>query len=114
MKPLFWVGSTLQDLRAFPADARRIAGHELHLVQKGVEPDDWKVMGGVGPGVYELRIRTDLEHRVFYVAKFAEGVYVLHAFQKKTRQTAQRDLELARERYREVLRQRQGSKPSRR
>ena len=83
-------------------------------VQQGLEPDDWKAMLGVGPGVYELRIRTDLEHRVFYVAKFAEGVYVLHAFQKKTRQTAQRDLELARERYREVLRQRQGPKPSRR
>ncbi len=45
-------------------------------------------MAGVGPGVYEVRIRTAVEHRVFYVAKFAEGVYVLHAFQKKTQQTA--------------------------
>jgi phage-related protein len=67
-------------------------------------------MAGVGPGFYELRIRTAAEHLVFYVAKFAEGVYVLHAFQKKTRQTAQRDIELARERYREILRrQRQGA-----
>jgi phage-related protein len=115
MKPLFWAGSTLQDLRAFPEDARRIAGHELHLVQQGLEPDDWKAMAGVGPGVYELRIRTAVEHRIFYVAKFAEGVYVLHTFQKTTQQTAQRDLELARERYREVLRQRQGaSRPPRR
>jgi phage-related protein len=56
-----------------------------------------------------------VEHRIFYVAKFAEGVYVLHTFQKTTQQTAQRDLELARERYREVLRQRQGaSRPPRR
>lgn len=115
MKPLFWVGSSLQDLRAFPEEARRIAGHELHLVQQGLEPDDWKAMVSVGPGVYELRIRTSVEHRVFYVAKFAEGVYVLHAFQKKTQQTAQRDLELARERYGQVLRQRQGaSRPPRR
>jgi phage-related protein len=115
MKPLFWAGSALQDLRAFPEDARGIAGHELHLVQQELEPDDWKAMTSVGPGVYELRIRTAAEHRVFYVAKFAEGVYVLHAFQKKTQQTAQRDLELARERYREVLRQRQGtSRPLRR
>lgn len=115
MKPLFWAGSTLQDLRAFPDDARRLAGHELHLVQQGLEPDNWKAMVGVGPGVYELRIRTALEHRVFYVAKFAEGVYVLHAFQKKTQQTGQRDLELARERYREVLKQRQEMRrPSRR
>lgn len=66
-------------------------------------------MASVGPGVYELRIRTAVEHRVFYVAKFAEGVYVLHAFQKKTQQTAHRDLELARERYREVLRQRRAA-----
>lgn len=115
MKPLFWVGSALQDLRAFPEDARRVAGHEPQLVQQGLEPDDWKAIVGVGPGVYELRIRTAVEHRVFYVAKFAEGVYVLHAFQKKTQQTAQRDLELARERYREVLRQRQeANRPRRR
>jgi phage-related protein len=115
MKPLFWVGSTLEDLRAFPEDARRIAGHELDLVQQGLEPDDWKAMVGVGPGVYELRIRTAVEHRIFYVAKFVEGVYVLHAFQKKTQQTAQRDIELGRERYREVLKHRQGpNRPSRR
>jgi phage-related protein len=115
MKPLFWAGSTLQDLRAFPEDARRLAGHELHLVQQGLEPDDWKAMATVGPGVYELRVRTAVEHRVFYVAKFAEGVYVLHAFEKKTQQTASRDVELARERYREVLRQRRGaSRPARR
>lgn len=107
MKALFWAGSTLQDLRAFPGDARRVAGHELHLVQQGLEPDDWKAVGDVGPGVYELRIRTAVEHRVFYVAKFVEGVYVLHAFQKKTQQIAQRDIELARERYRDIVRQRQ-------
>ena len=107
MKKLFWVGSALQDLRAFPEDARRIAGHELHLVQEGLEPDDWKPMASVGLGVYELRIHTSVEHRIFYVAKFSEGVYVLHVFEKRTRQTAQRDLELARERYRDVLRDRQ-------
>ncbi len=72
-------------------------------------------MADVGPGVYELRIRTAVEHRVFYVAKLTEGIYVLHAFQKKTRQTSQRDIELARERYREVLKQRQeASRPHRR
>jgi|SRR6185369_2613828 len=106
MKKLFWVGSALQDLRAFPDAARRMAGHELHLVQEGLEPADWKPMTTVGSGVYELRIHSNLEHRVFYVAKFEEGVYVLHAFEKRTRQTAQRDVELARERYRDVLRDR--------
>lgn len=103
MKALFWVGSSLQDVRAFPEDARRIAGHELHLVQQGLEPDDWKALPGVGPGVYELRIRTRLEHRVFYVAKFAEGIYVLHAFEKKSQQLPRKDLELARGRYKDVV-----------
>ncbi|HEX5721006.1 MAG TPA: type II toxin-antitoxin system RelE/ParE family toxin [Thermoanaerobaculia bacterium] len=103
MKALFWLGSSLQDVRAFPGDARRIAGHELHLVQQGLEPDDWKALPSVGPGVYELRIRTRLEHRVFYVAKFAEGIYVLHAFEKKTQQLPGKDVDLARERYKDVV-----------
>jgi len=107
MKRLIWVGSSLDDLRMFPADARRLAGHQLDLVQRGSEPHDWRVMTSIGPGVYELRIHTALEHRVFYVAKFEEGIYVLHAFEKKTRQTAQRDLDLTRERFRTVLRSQQ-------
>ena len=106
MKALFWNSAALSDVRSFPEDARRIAGHQLHLVQQGLEPDDWKSMASVGSGVYELRIHTAVEHRVFYVAKFAEGIYVLHAFQKKTQKTAQRDVDIARERYREVLQRR--------
>lgn len=54
----------------------------------------------LGPGVREIRIHTGLDHRVFYVAKFTEGVYVLHAFEKRTRKTPKRDLELARDRLR--------------
>ncbi len=60
-------------------------------------------MANVGPGVKEIRIRTDLAHRVFYVATFEEAVYVLHAFEKKTGRTARRDLELGRRRFRELL-----------
>jgi phage-related protein len=64
-KPVVWVGSSLDDLRAFPEDARRIAGHQLHLVQLDLEPADWKPMPSIGPGVSELRMHTGLEHRVF-------------------------------------------------
>jgi phage-related protein len=107
MKTLVWAGSSLEDLRAFPGDARRDAGHQLQQVQEGLEPDDWKPMAAVGPGVFELRIHTAVEHRIFYVAKFAEGIYVLHAFLKKTQQTSRRDIEIGRNRYREVVKNRQ-------
>jgi len=101
-KPLVWVGSALAALRAFPMAARRRAGFELRRVQEGLLPDDWKPMGSVGPGVYEIRIHTAVEHRVFYIAKFDEAIYVLHAFEKRTRQTAKSDLVLARKRLADV------------
>lgn len=103
IKPVLWVGSSLEDLRAFPDVARQRAGHNLHLVQLGQEPADWKPMASVGPGVRELRIRTERAHRVFYVAHFAEGIYVLHAFEKKGQKTARADLEIGRARLREVV-----------
>ena len=105
-KPVFWLGSALDDLRAFPEEARRSAGHEIHLVQLGLEPSDWRPMSSVGPGVMELRIHSQLEHRVFYIAKFAEAVFVIHAFQKKRRKTPKRDIDLAKHRLTELLRQR--------
>ena len=85
-----WVGSALNDLRAFPKAARKQAGQELDLLQQGIEPNDFKSMPTVGAGVYELRIRSRGAFRVFYVAKFAECLYVLHAFQKKTQQMMSR------------------------
>ena len=107
-KPFRWVGSALEDLRAFPAEARQEAGHQLHRVQMGLMPDDWKPMRSVGPGVCEIRIRSGQEHRVFYVARFAEAVYVLHAFEKKTQRTRQADINRGKERLAEVVRARQG------
>ena len=105
-KPVAWLGSALADLRAFPADARRDAGFERRRVQQGLDPDDWKPMASTGPGVREIRIHTGLEHRVFYVARFAEAVYVLHAFEKRTRKTPKRDLQLAQDRLRALLNRR--------
>jgi len=60
-------------------------------------------MTTVGPGVREIRVHTETEHRVCYVGRFAEAIYVLHAFEKRTRKTPARDIELARTRYRELL-----------
>jgi phage-related protein len=103
-KSLVWVGSVLRDLRAFPADARRAAGYQLRLVQPGLPPSDWKPMPRVGPGVAEIRIHTALEHRVLYLARHREAVYVLHAFEKRSRKTPKMDIELARKRLSELQR----------
>ena len=102
MKSLEFVGSSLDDLRAFPAEARRAAGFELGFVQRGLDPSDWKPMSEVGAGVREIRIHVLGEWRVLYLAKLVEAVYVLHAFQKKTQKTRKEDIELARKRYRQI------------
>lgn len=107
VKPVEFLGSSLDDLRAFPLLARREAGHQIDQVQNGQEPDDWKPMSVVGHGVKEIRIRDPAgAFRVIYVAKFAEAVYVLHCFQKKTEKTSRVDVDLASKRYRHLLQER--------
>jgi phage-related protein len=102
-KPATFLGSSLDDLRDFPRSARREAGFQLDKVQNGEDPDDWKPMAGIGSGTCEIRIRDEVgAFRVMYVAKFAESIYVLHVFQKKTQKTAQKDLDLAKARYLEM------------
>lgn len=102
MKSLRFVGSSLDDLRNFPAEARQQAGFELYAVQRGLDPADWKPMPAIGAGVREIRIHVLGEWRVIYVAKFADTIYVLHAFRKKSQKTRREDIELARQRYRRI------------
>jgi len=105
-KPVEFRGSALADLRAFPQAARRAAGYQLDQVQRGRDPDDWKPMNAVGRGVREIRIRdSTAAFRVLYVAKLADAVYVLHCFQKKTQKTRKADLDLAAQRYRDLLKE---------
>lgn len=107
-KELIWVGSARADLSALPEDARRQLGFDLREVQRGRGARDWKPMPTIGAGVVEIRVReANGAFRLLYVAKFAEAIYVLHAFQKKTQKTSALDLELARSRYAAVRRQRQ-------
>ena len=109
-KPLFWLGSSRRDLRVFPALARRLAGLQLRRVQHGLDPDDWKPMQTVGPGVREIRIHIAGAHRVFYVATRPDAIYVLHVFEKKTQKTSAHDLRIGRDRFHAVpkLRQQDG------
>lgn len=107
MKPLEFLGSSRDDLAAMPAGVRHDIGLELMRVQFGGTPADFKPMPAVGAGAYEIRVRdASGAWRAIYVAKFEAAVYVLHAFQKKTQQTAKADIDLARVRYRMI-----GGKP---
>ena len=100
MKPITFLGDSLEALRAFPPEARRESGFQLDRVQRGLTPENWKPMKTIGPGVTEIRVRAGVgAFRVLYVAMFPEAVYVLHAFQKKTQRTARADLSLATTRY---------------
>ncbi len=105
MNEVIWVGSSKADLKAFPAAVMDDMGHQLFLVQCGLDPDDWKPMATIGSGVKEIRVRDDTGiFRTVYLATRPEAVYVLHCFQKKAQQTAQRDIKLARKRLQEILR----------
>ena len=109
-KPIDWRGSSLRDIKddgIFTPGARKEAGHQLSLVQAGLDPDDWKRFDVVRAGTKEIRINLDDGwFRVMYVAKFAEAVYVLHCFKKKTATTSKHDKEIAAARYRAVIQER--------
>lgn len=96
MKLIQWLGSSKADVRGFPEDARIDAGWQLELVQRGEDPEDWKPMPTICPGVREIRIReASGAFRVVYLATLEDRVLVLHAFQKKTQATPKKDIDLA-------------------
>jgi phage-related protein len=98
LKPVHFWGTSREDLRKLGEDARETLGFQLYKIQQGLLPDDWKPMPGLGN-----------TYRLIYVARFAEAIYVLHAFQKKTRKTSRRDVATARARYRQLVQWRKGS-----
>jgi phage-related protein len=103
LKPIAFLGDALDVVRAFPEGARKEAGVQLHKVQQGLLPSDWKPMRTVGPGVAEIRIHDDAgAFRVVYVATREDAIYVLHAFQKKTQRTTKRDLDLGAARLKQI------------
>jgi len=106
MKRLTFVGNSLRCLREFPKDVMHDAGYQLEKLQRGDMPDDFKPMPSIGVGVEEVRIRDQSGiYRAIYTARFQSEVLVLHAFQKKTQATAKNDIELARNRYREIVKE---------
>lgn len=106
MKELRFRGNSLDDLRRFPPLVVREAGYQMDKVQNGKEPADWKPMPLIGEGVKEIRIQDEAgAFRVIYLAKLADAIYVLHCFQKKTQQTSEKDINLARNRYKALIKE---------
>ena len=105
-KSIEFRGTALDDLRGFPQSAMCEAGYQLDRVQHGLAPDDAKAMPSIGAGVVELRIWDEAgTFRVVYLAKLADAVYVLHCFQKKAQQTAKRDIDLAKKRLKDLMKE---------
>jgi phage-related protein len=107
LRPLVWIGNSRKNIREFPEQVRASVGYALQLVQAGETPVDTKIFKGVGSGVYEIvkRYNTDT-YRVVYAVKIGENIYVLHAFQKKSKQgikTPQADIDLIKQRYKDAL-----------
>ena len=112
MKPVEFLGSSLDDLRSFPPEARRAMGYQIDRVQHGLDPDDWKSMHDLGAGVREIRVREEGNaYRSIYVAKMPEAIYILHCFQKKSQATRKTDLDVTRRRLAELMARRNRSTP---
>ena len=104
-KGICFLGNSKEDIIAFPDHAKREAGYQLGLIQAGEDPDDWKPFSDIGSGVKEIRIHKGSEFRIMYVTKFDELIYVLHAFVKKEQKTRKADIDLAKQRYKEISQQ---------
>ena len=99
MKDTVFLGTALDDLRAFPKSAQRKLGYQIYRVEAGLNPNDWKPMPSIGVGVREIRVRdAGNAYRSISITSMDQTVYVLHGFQKKPRRTTKKDLALAKAR----------------
>lgn len=102
MRPVYWIGSSREDLKTFPEAVRDHIGFALYQAQLGIRHRDAKTLKGLGNGILEIVSRHDGDTwRAVFSVRWREAVYVLHAFQKKSRQgrkTPKQDMELVRQR----------------
>lgn len=97
------MGDSLDIVRGYSHAIRRAVGSELRLLQRGERPLHARPLKTVGRGVWELKVsEAEGQFRVVYVVKRNDRIYVLHAFQKKTQQTPQSEIDLARARFKEI------------
>ena len=107
LKAVDFLGNSLKTIREFPEPARQRVGNEIHRLQRGANPTDFKPMKGVGAGVFEIRVdEADSWFRAFYVTKFGESIYILHAFEKKRNKTSPRDIKTGKTEYSALVQRR--------
>ena len=103
LRPLVWLGDSKRNIQAFPEGAQKIIGDELQLIQFGGMPRDAKPFKGVGSGVIEIALRYEGDaFRTVVAVQLGEMIYVLHAFQKKSKKgtaTPKQDVDLIKQRY---------------
>jgi phage-related protein len=106
LRTVVWLGNSKKNIRDFPEGAQKLLGDELQLIQFGGMPKDAKPFKGIGSGVLEIALRYASDaYRVVVAVQIGKRIYVLHAFQKKSKkgiETPQRDVELIRQRFREA------------
>jgi phage-related protein len=106
LRPLVWLGNSRKNIQAFPVDVQKDMGDEIQLIQFGGMPKDAKPFKGVGSGVFEIALRSNTNaYRAVMAVQLGEKIYVLHAFQKKSPKgvkTAQPDIDLIKQRYKEA------------
>lgn len=109
MKELRWVADSSGVVRSWPKTAKKGVGDNLHRVQRGFEPFNWKPLRGFREAVKEIRVRTDKrQYRVIYIASFKEAIYVLHAFVKKSRATPKKEIDVIKDRLKALRKLRKG------
>ena len=101
---ILWVGDAKDKLSVFPEGVKGVLGYSLRRLQKGLAPDcDARRMESVGKGVWELKTADERTwYRVIYLTRIGDALYVLHAFEKDSRKTDRRDLEIAKSRLKLV------------
>ncbi|SFL33059.1 Phage-related protein [Nitrosomonas aestuarii] len=107
LKPVIWIGSSHEDWLEFPDDVQDVMGYALHLAQCGEKANNAKPLTGFkGASVLEITDNFDSDtYRAIYTVKFNDAIYVLHAFQKKSKKgiaTPKTHIELIEQRLRKA------------
>jgi phage-related protein len=98
-----WEGDSREVLQDFPEDVRQNLGFQLWQLQQGEKPSDYRPLPSIGAGVFELRDQDERAwYRVVYLSRINDVIYVLHCFEKKSREMPRRDFEKAKQRLKAV------------